>query len=142
MPIYEYECKKCGVVFEIMQAMSAKPLKTCMGVGCSEKDNGKVKRLISKSGFVLKGSGWYASDYPSEDRKKGWDEESSQGKPSAPEKEAKETPAGAKSPADASGTKKEPTAAATPGPAKAASQKNPYSSGNKKPKASSKANKR
>lgn len=141
MPIYEYECKKCGVVFETMQAMSAKPLKTCLGIGCSEKDNGKVQRLISKSGFVLKGSGWYASDYPSEDRKKGWDEESSQGKPKAPAKEGKEAPANAADSAAASGTKKEPAAAA-PGPAKAASQKNPYSSGNKKPKASSKANKR
>lgn len=141
MPIYEYECEKCGVVFEIMQAMKAKPLKTCMGAGCSEKANGKVKRLISKSGFVLKGSGWYASDYPSEDRKKGWDEESSQAKPKAPAKEGKDAPADAASSADASGSKKEPAAAA-PGPAKAASQKNPYSNGSKKPKASSRANKK
>jgi len=71
MPIYEYECKKCGVVFEMMQAISAKPLKTCMGIGCNEKEDGEVQRLISKSGFVLKGSGWYTSEYPSEDRKKG-----------------------------------------------------------------------
>ena len=70
MPIYEYECKKCGATFETMQSVSAKPLKTCQGLGCANKDNGKVRRLVSTSGFILKGSGWYASDYPSEDRKK------------------------------------------------------------------------
>ncbi len=141
MPIYEYECKKCGVVFVMMQAVSAAPLKTCMGIGCAEKENGKVQRLISKSGFVLKGSGWYASDYPSEDRKKGWDEESSQGKPAAPEKEGKEAPAAA-GPAEASGAKQAPAAAPAPGPAKKASQKNPYSSGKKKPATSSRASRK
>ena len=79
MPIYEYECEKCGVTFEAMQAISARPLKTCNGLGCDDKDNGKVHRIVSQSGFILKGSGWYASDYPSEDRKKGWEKES--GKP-------------------------------------------------------------
>jgi putative FmdB family regulatory protein len=80
MPIYEYECDKCGVTFEAMQGISAKPLKTCNGLGCDDKDNGKVRRIVSASGFILKGSGWYASDYPSEDRKKGWEKESKQPK--------------------------------------------------------------
>ena len=75
MPIYEYECDKCGVTFEAMQGISAKPLKTCNGLGCDDKDNGKVRRIVSASGFILKGSGWYASDYPSEDRKKDWEKE-------------------------------------------------------------------
>ena len=78
MPIYEYECKKCGVTFEAMQNISAKPLKTCSGLGCDDKDNGKVQRVVSASGFILKGSGWYTSDYPSEARKKGWEQESKQ----------------------------------------------------------------
>ena len=80
MPIYEYECEKCGVTFEAMQTISAKPMKTCNGLGCDEKDNGKVRRIVSQSGFILKGSGWYASDYPSEARKKGWEQESNQSK--------------------------------------------------------------
>lgn len=122
MPIYEYECDKCGVVFEAMQAVSAKPLKTCNGLGCDDKDNGKVRRLISASGFILKGSGWYTSEYPSEARKKGWEKESKQGKPDT------ETPApGAPAaPAPVTGTSKTPEPAA---PVKKPSPKNPYSGG-------------
>ena len=138
MPIYEYECKKCGVIFEMMQAMNAKPLKTCMGIGCNNKENGKVQRLISKSGFVLKGSGWYTSDYPSEARKKGWDEESKQGKPAASKTEAKDAPA-ATGPADDSATKKQEAPASAPKPKPATGQKSPYSGSKKKPKTSSKA---
>ena len=69
MPIYEYSCKKCKTQFEVMQTLSAKPLKNCKVDAC----NGKVERLMSASGFILKGSGWYATDYPSESRKKGWE---------------------------------------------------------------------
>jgi len=57
MPIYEYECTKCGKVFEVWQQMSDKPLTKCQD--CS----GKVQKLISRSAFHLKGSGWYATDY-------------------------------------------------------------------------------
>lgn len=140
MPIYEYECKKCGNVFEIMQSISADPLKTCMGIGCNEKDNGKVKRLVSRTGFVLKGDGWYTSDYPSEARKKGWEEESKQGKPSAPEAPA--TPA---APAE-TGSSKPPAEKSAPAaganPVQKASQKNPYSGGKKKPQNTSKPSKK
>ena len=121
MPIYEYECDKCGAVFEAMQAISAKPLKTCNGLGCDEKDNGKVRRLVSASGFILKGSGWYTSEYPSEARKKGWEKESKQGKtdPVTP----------APSPTSEASTTKTPEPAA---PAKKTSQKSPYSGGKSK----------
>ncbi|OGW20924.1 MAG: hypothetical protein A3K09_03640 [Nitrospinae bacterium RIFCSPLOWO2_12_FULL_47_7] len=82
MPIYEYECEKCSTAFEIMQTVSAKPITICV----KEKCSGKVRRLVSASGFILKGSGWYTSDYPSEARKQGWKQESCQaggGKPDA-----------------------------------------------------------
>jgi len=123
MPIYEYECDKCGVTFEAIQAISAKPLKTCKGLGCNDKDNGKVHRLVSASGFILKGSGWYTSEYPSEARKKGWEQESKQGKT-----DTGGTPASASS--ESSSTKSpvsEPAA-----PVKKPSQKNPYSGGKAK----------
>jgi putative FmdB family regulatory protein len=116
MPIYEYECNKCGAVFEAMQAISAKPLKTCNGLGCDDKDNGKVRRLVSASGFILKGSGWYTSEYPSEARKQGWEKDSKQAKPDAPESK----PATA---ADASPAKTPAPAA----PAKKTTPKSPYS---------------
>ena len=122
MPIYEYECDKCGAQFEAMQAISAKPLKTCNGLGCDDKDNGKVRRLVSASGFILKGSGWYTSEYPSEARKKGWESESKQGKADTP---APAPAAGASSAESPAPTKPAP-------PAKKPRQKNPYSGGKTK----------
>ena len=130
MPIYEYECEKCEATFEAMQSVSAKPLKTCNGLGCNDKDNGKVHRLVSASGFILKGSGWYTSDYPSEARKKGWESENQQATSKANTK-ASEGDSGEKTPAPAS---QEPAGEKTvtkPAPKKSA-QKNPYS-GSKKP---------
>jgi putative FmdB family regulatory protein len=56
MPIYEYNCKRCGD-FEITQRISEDPLKKCPTCGT------KVTKLISPSAFHLKGSGWYMTDY-------------------------------------------------------------------------------
>jgi len=56
MPIYEYNCCKCGD-FEAMQRMSDKPLRQCPTC------RGKVTKLISSTSFHLKGSGWYITDY-------------------------------------------------------------------------------
>lgn len=57
MPIYEYECVKCGNVDEVLQKFSDKPLSKC------KRCSGKLHRLISHSSFHLKGTGWYANDY-------------------------------------------------------------------------------
>jgi len=56
MPIYEYKCNKCGV-FEAMQRIAEAPLRKCPT--CKSK----VERQISRGSFILKGSGWYATDY-------------------------------------------------------------------------------
>lgn len=56
MPIYEYECERCGV-FEVTQRITEEPLKRCPTC------KGKVHRLISTTSFMLKGTGWYATDY-------------------------------------------------------------------------------
>lgn len=56
MPIYEYRCRSCGD-FEYTQRISEPPLTRCPHCG------GKVHRLISQTSFVLKGSGWYVTDY-------------------------------------------------------------------------------
>ena len=126
MPIYEYECEKCGVTFEAIQAISARPLKSCNGLGCDNKDNGKVHRIVSQSGFILKGSGWYASDYPSEDRKKGWEQESGQPKGAADSSPAPKVDT--KAPAVEKKTTSEPA----PQSAKKPTQKNPYTGGKSK----------
>jgi putative FmdB family regulatory protein len=56
MPIYEYECSKCGN-FEVNQSISEEPLKRC------PKCRRKVTKLISSSAFHLKGGGWYSDGY-------------------------------------------------------------------------------
>ena len=126
MPIYEYECEKCRTTFEAMQAISARPLKNCNKSNCK----GKVHRLVSASGFILKGSGWYTSDYPSEARKKGWESEGQNATASSNTNTENDT-SNEKTPAP------EPQAAAPAEKiaAKAApkklAQKNPYSVGKK-----------
>jgi len=57
MPIYEYECTKCGRIEEVLQKFSDKPLKKC------SRCSGKLHKLISQSTFHLKGNGWYVTDY-------------------------------------------------------------------------------
>ncbi|MFZ5563860.1 MAG: FmdB family zinc ribbon protein [Thermodesulfobacteriota bacterium] len=57
MPIYEYQCAKCGKIHEAWQKITDKPLQRC------EACSGKLHKLISHSSFHLKGSGWYVTDY-------------------------------------------------------------------------------
>jgi len=57
MPIYEYQCKKCGKIEEALQNFSDKPLTKCRH--CP----GKLHKLVSRSSFHLKGTGWYVTDY-------------------------------------------------------------------------------
>lgn len=59
MPIYEYQCKKCGHQTELWQKFSDPPMARC------DHCNGKMKKLISQSTFHLKGTGWYVTDYAS-----------------------------------------------------------------------------
>jgi putative FmdB family regulatory protein len=59
MPTYQYRCSSCGFEHEVFQRMSADALKTCSECG---KDS--LERVISaEGGFVLKGSGFYGTDY-------------------------------------------------------------------------------
>jgi putative FmdB family regulatory protein len=57
MPIYEYECDKCGKTVEAWQKTSDKSLQECQN--CS----GQLRKIISQSSFQLKGTGWYVTDY-------------------------------------------------------------------------------
>jgi putative FmdB family regulatory protein len=57
VPIYEYQCKKCGEIFEAFQKFNDDPLKQCKFC------RGHVEKLISQSSFQLKGGGWYLTDY-------------------------------------------------------------------------------
>ena len=58
MPIIEYECENCGDSHEAMQKISERPLQKCSICG------GRLKRLMSKNTFHLKGTGWYTKGEP------------------------------------------------------------------------------
>ena len=83
MPIYEYQCQKCGT-FEVTQRITEKPLGKCPTC------KGKVKKLISNTSFQLKGTGWYVTDYArkdnNKDNNKGAEKGENGGKPSAESK--------------------------------------------------------
>jgi putative FmdB family regulatory protein len=88
MPTYEYECLKCRRVFEIRQRISEPALTVCDVCG------GEVRRLLSAAPFILKGAGWYVTDYPSESRKQALKSEKSSEKPSdKPSDKASDKPA-------------------------------------------------
>jgi len=73
MPTYEYECQKCGKIFETFQKMTDAPLEKC--ISCQ----GPVKRLIGAGGGVIyKGPGFYTTEYRSQEYKRREKEEKSQ----------------------------------------------------------------
>ncbi len=62
MPLYEYECLKCGERFEIIQKFSDEPVKLHAengGASCG----GSVRKLLAAPAIRFKGSGWYVNDY-------------------------------------------------------------------------------
>ncbi len=65
MPIYEYECQKCGHTLEALQKFSDKPLRECPECGKHQ-----LKRLVSAPLFRLAGSGWYETDFKFEKERK------------------------------------------------------------------------
>jgi putative FmdB family regulatory protein len=87
MPIYEYECMNCGKQCEVIQKFNDEPLSTCPECG------GHMHKLVSQTSFILKGTGWYATDYASSTRKKAMEAEGTSSpvseKKSGAKKEAK-----------------------------------------------------
>jgi putative FmdB family regulatory protein len=90
VPTYEYECDACHRVFEVRQRITEPALTTHEACG------GTVHRLLSAAPFILKGEGWYVTDYPSESRKKARESEKSASTPASSDKPAAKTD-GAKS---------------------------------------------
>ncbi|OQY47126.1 MAG: cytoplasmic protein [Desulfobacteraceae bacterium 4572_87] len=62
MPIYEYECGKCGHQVEALQKITDAPIIEC------DQCHSEMKKLISQSTFHLKGTGWYVTDYASKNK--------------------------------------------------------------------------
>lgn len=90
MPLYEYQCEKCGHRFEKIQRMSDPPPDACPACG------GAVHKMQSAPAFQFKGSGWYITDYARKDQggePKSSSSKSSDDKPAA-SKETGSTEAG------------------------------------------------
>lgn len=63
MPLYEYECKKCGTISEFLQKISDPAPSACPSCGES-----KLEKLVSRTNFILKGTGWYETDFKSKEK--------------------------------------------------------------------------
>ena len=102
VPTYEYECLKCPRIFEIRQRITEPALATCEICG------GPIRRLLSPAPFILKGRGWYVTDYPSEARKKAQSSESPAKPAASPETKtgssATESSTGGSGPSSGSGS--------------------------------------
>jgi putative FmdB family regulatory protein len=95
MPIYEYECQKCGHTLEALQKFSDKPLRECPECGKHQ-----LKRLVSAPLFRLAGSGWYETDFKSDKERKRNILEKGDKEPPAPADAKASTPPKADKPAE------------------------------------------
>ena len=107
MPTYEYACQKCGQNFDAYQSMRDEAFQVCPKVLCRQAKwgKGKVKRLLGTgAGLIFKGSGFYITDYRSNNYKEG---------------AKKEAPASSDKKSDSTASKPEtkPAPSSTPAPA-------------------------
>src|SRR6266566_7274491 len=90
MPTYEYVCKRCGHLFEIVQSMRDETLTECPQCG------GELRKVFTPPSIAFKGSGFYTTDHGKQSKKP------SEAKPSEAKPDRKETGSGRKEPARAS----------------------------------------
>jgi len=106
MPIYEYECQKCGHTLEALQKFSDKPLRECPECGKHQ-----LKRLVSAPLFRLAGSGWYETDFKSDkERKRNILEKGDKEPPAAGDTKAPTPPPKAAKPAESAAKPSRPVA--------------------------------
>ena len=78
MPIYEYACASCDHHLEALQKISEDPL-----VFCPECGEESLRKMVSAAAFVLKGSGWYETDFKNSGKEKPKDAKASDGQPAS-----------------------------------------------------------
>ncbi|MGH8936273.1 MAG: FmdB family zinc ribbon protein [Acidimicrobiia bacterium] len=76
MPIYEYECKRCGQRIEAFRSFSDRPLEQHEGCG------GELQKLFFPAGIIFKGSGFYTTDSRPKKKEREKDEAKADSKPS------------------------------------------------------------
>jgi putative FmdB family regulatory protein len=106
MPIYEYQCQKCGT-FEVTQRITENPLTKCPT--CKSK----VKKLISNTSFQLKGTGWYITDYARKDNGAKSDAKGENGSKPGAEAKSESKPASKKDSASSGGEKSSSSASSS-----------------------------
>ena len=106
MPIYEYECQDCKQIFEEWQSGFEEKVLACPVCGAD------AKRLISNTSFILKGSGWYVTDYAGKNPSGQKQDDGGNGNGSDAGSEAKpaEATASKTTPAETKATKRQETA--------------------------------
>lgn len=106
MPTYEYKCKACGNEFEYQQRISDPPKSEC------EQCGGALEKLISRSSFLLKGSGWYKDLYSSPKPASGSSEASGSSKDSSSKESSSASKESSGSSSSAASTSSTPSASA------------------------------
>jgi len=101
VPIYEYRCDDCGHELEVLQKISEPKLTTCPGCG---KES--LSKLVSASAFVLKGSGWYVTDFRDKDKPKAADKKEGEAKPETANSDGGESTSRSESKSDSPGESK------------------------------------
>lgn len=102
MPTYEYSCEKCAKNFDVFQSMRDESFTECPKEHCQQKrwGHGKVKRLMGTgAGLIFKGSGFYITDYRSNNYKEGAKKEAPASSSTAVEKSSSGTQTGGSTPA-------------------------------------------
>jgi len=102
MPTYEYMCKSCGHLFEIVQSMRDDPLTECPECG------GQLRKVFAPPAISFKGSGFYANDHGKKSTKPAGEQKAGAGTDAADTKAA--------STSDTKGDTKKDTAASAPAP--------------------------
>ena len=100
MPTYEYACDKCDHHFEVVQSMKDAALTVCPKDNCGMKKwgKGRVKKQIGAgAGLIFKGSGFYITEYRSENYKAGEKKDKSDSKPAEAKPAAEAKPSGGES---------------------------------------------
>ncbi|MFO8004535.1 FmdB family zinc ribbon protein [Thioalkalivibrio sp.] len=98
MPIYEYECRDCGEMTEIIQKVSDPALTECPSCGASG-----LTKLVSAAGFRLAGGGWYETDFKKDKQRNLKETSKPEAKPSGGGAASAPAPSSSPSPACAGG---------------------------------------
>lgn len=113
MPIYEYQCTKCGHQMEALHKISDEPLRKCPA--CRKSS---LKKLVSAASFRLKGGGWYETDFKTGNKKQLAESESASPASSAEASKSdnsKAEPSASKADAKSAATKDAPNKPINPG---------------------------